>query len=599
MNYSDLTDEQKKMIDLVLEGKNVLVDACIGSGKTTTIQALCDCYKGNILYLTYNKCLKLDARNKIKNKNVTVSNYHGYAFMTLKRYGITAAKEEQIQKFLEVKPVPPKKYSLIVIDEYQDIEQEIAEMLCIIKKQCPDAQIVAVGDMKQKIYDKTTLEVPSFIQDFLGEYTPMQFTNCFRLSKDHAAKLGRIWEKDIKGINKNCKIKEMNKYEVIKFLSKQEPKDVLCLGSTYSEEMRYVLNTLEAEFPEKYNKETVYASIQDEDRGNIDPSPDAAIFTTYDASKGLERKICVIFDYTENYWVIRYSKPNVKYEIIRNVFLVAASRGKNTIVYVKPDNKKVPLLSEKTLSKSTNTNTEFKKPFYMSDMFAFKYKEDVEECYSLLKTKKIIEEDSHKIKIKSHDAMIDLSPCIGIYQEASFFKNYDIDDQIAYVKEMRDDKYYKKMEDDMSLDEKILYLTMCETGQNRYIDQVKPPFVTEQQAGEIHDRLGTEFSPRETVQVECSIPFLDPRNGSICKMKGRIDVLKKKKVYELKFVSDLSHEHFLQCACYVIALGLKEGVLWNVKTNEKYSIEIPNEKEFLDCVVKTITKGKIVDYIKP
>ena len=31
-------------------------------------------------------------------------------------------------------------------------------------------QIIAVGDMQQKIYDKTTLDVPSFINNFLEEY---------------------------------------------------------------------------------------------------------------------------------------------------------------------------------------------------------------------------------------------------------------------------------------------------------------------------------------------------------------------------------------------------------------------------------------------
>ncbi len=38
LSYSNLTSEQQRMIDLVREGKNVLVNACIGSGKTTAIQ---------------------------------------------------------------------------------------------------------------------------------------------------------------------------------------------------------------------------------------------------------------------------------------------------------------------------------------------------------------------------------------------------------------------------------------------------------------------------------------------------------------------------------------------------------------------------------
>ena len=42
MEYDDLSEEQQEFIDKVKEGNNVLVDACIGSGKTTAIQVLCN-----------------------------------------------------------------------------------------------------------------------------------------------------------------------------------------------------------------------------------------------------------------------------------------------------------------------------------------------------------------------------------------------------------------------------------------------------------------------------------------------------------------------------------------------------------------------------
>lgn len=42
-----LSDEQKEFVDVALAGHNVLVDACIGSGKTTAIQYLCDLLPSN------------------------------------------------------------------------------------------------------------------------------------------------------------------------------------------------------------------------------------------------------------------------------------------------------------------------------------------------------------------------------------------------------------------------------------------------------------------------------------------------------------------------------------------------------------------------
>ena len=41
MTLKDLSGEQQDLVRLALDGKNVLCDACIGSGKTSTINVLC------------------------------------------------------------------------------------------------------------------------------------------------------------------------------------------------------------------------------------------------------------------------------------------------------------------------------------------------------------------------------------------------------------------------------------------------------------------------------------------------------------------------------------------------------------------------------
>ena len=595
-----LSSEQELFIAKAKEGHNILVEACIGSGKTTAIQRLCDELPSDrkILYLTYNKLLKIDAKSKIKNVNTTVSNYHGFAFTALKEHGISAGISDLIQAFVNHKP-NISHFDVLIIDEYQDIEQEISELLLYIKSTNLEMQIIIVGDMEQKIYDKTTLSVPEFIEQFLEEHIKLEFTRCFRLPADFALMLGRIWNKSIIGINSNCTIEEMSVDTVTKFLSTQNPKDILCLGARIGD-LSTTLNILEGEYPEKFNKSTVFASISDKDGVSAtQPKSTSAIFTTFDSSKGLERKICVVFDFAESYWQVRISQPQQSYKILRNIFCVAASRGKERIIFV---NSGEAALSEQTLStESANSNT-FKN-VNISEMFDFKYKEDVEQCYSLLDIKQLSDsDDNSEIHITNKDGLIDLSPCIGIYQEAAFFRDYDINKSIELWLELNKDKKYlhRTQHDDLPLDMKILFLTSLQTSQNRYRNQVDTPFISDFERQQLIDRLGSLFSVNEVVQSPCVIDFSDTQNGKcLFSAQGFTDVLKDGVVYELKFVSELTHEHFLQCASYIVALELEKGVLWNTRTNKKYEIQVPNKSEFLDAVARTITKGFLKKYYAP
>jgi hypothetical protein len=594
-----ISDEQQIFIEQALQRKNILVDACIGSGKTTAIQNLCNELpsKKKVLYLTYNKLLKIDAQSKIKKKNVTVTNYHGFAFKILQERSISVGVSDLIQKVIQIKP-PVKKYDILIIDEYQDIDQELAELLQLVKDRNPNMQIIAVGDMEQKIYDKTTLNVETFMRGFLEEHLRLKFTQCFRLSHDLASMLGRVWKKQIIGVNDSCKVEEMSKEDVIPFLSEQLPADILCLGARTGA-MSDTLNILEEKYSDKFNKNTVYATISDNDSmGKTVPREDSAIFTTYDSSKGLERKICVIFDFTEGYWSTRISKLLQSYIILRNIFCVAASRGKEHIIFVKPDE---AMLSEKTLSTFIPVNEKFD-DLEISKMFDFKYKEDVERCYSLLKINKMEQTDHLIINIRSTDGLIDLSPCIGIYQEAVYFDNYQIDEDIKLKILLNPElkNLYTKKVQESSLDQKILFLVSLETKQKRYRTQVITPFVNEEQSALIIDRLKTHLNKDEDAQVECQIDFSDQENGEVkFSVRGFADVVKDNIVYELKFVSELTHEHFLQCACYMTAMNLQKGILWNTRDNTSYEIEIPERKVFLNAVTKAVTKGVIENYYAP
>lgn len=597
MSDLKLSSEQEFFIDTVLRGHNVLVEACIGSGKTTAIQSLCNMlpYTKSVLYLTYNKLLKLDAKEKIKNSNVTVTNYHGFVYPYLKNANINSGFSDSIKKFIDNK-LKIKHFDVLIIDEYQDIENDFAELLEYIKSTNTNIQIVMVGDMSQKIYDKTSLNVEQWVKTFLDDYKIIEFTQCFRLQPKLAKTLGSIWEKKIEGVNHNCVVEYMSIREVIDYLSKQSPGDVLCLGKREGN-VSVTLNTLEKSYPKVYNKNTVYASIKDGDSNSkLTLGNNIAIFTTFDGCKGMERPICVVFDWDISYWNARSQQENTNISILKNIFCVAASRGKDKIIFVKS---RTELLKEEDFSKFIQVNR--LKKTNISEMFEFKYVEEVQKCYDMLEIE-TIETNRSDINIKSNDGLIDLSPCIGTYQEVMYFNKYNIDDTLKHLYIQKYEKIYKssvkdiqravvnEMSEDtkLTLGEKILVAISLETYQNRYIDQVVYPFVKEDKKLQLFERLSTQFTQDEIVQKECTFYIKD------IQVNGRCDVIKDNNIWELKFVSELSIEHYLQLAMYLIGFNKEYGYLWNTKTNELHKVSINKDSKnlFLNQVYKTITKAK-------
>ena len=638
----NLSDEQKHFVDLALEGHNVLVDACIGSGKTTSIQELCNKFPKTtkILYMTYNRLLKLDAQDKIIGRNVTVTNYHGFVYPYLRKHKVYCGIGESIRQFNQLNP-EIKKYDVLIIDEYQDINLECAELLEIIKKQNPNIQIIAVGDMAQKIYDFTTHDVEPWIKKYLGNFKAISFTKCFRLGDSLASRLADAWNKPITGVNKKQKVKFMTADEVAEYLSTKEPEDILALSPKKGTGVD-VLNDLEELAPEKFNKYRTYASIKDTDF-KVDPDSDTAIFTTYDSSKGMERPICVIFDYVPDYFNIRMNMPDVNPEIIRNIFLVAASRGKDEIIFVKPKRKRVadfddpenvgfiPIEEFQDLQVAETTY----QPFNISGMFNFKYVEDIEACYDMLNIDEqpLLKSDSREIlDIRTNDGLLDISPAIIAYAKGSFFRDFDIYERLQQMSanseleisqyqyfqkavnfqkdkahggvyedviehpqgfgiNVRSGKKYKSnfKHDKDDLQWQLLVLLAAETKVYAYIRQINRRYITKDEKQTLIERLGSLLSPKDAHDV---LNFI---KGNLV-FYGFTDVVKDDTAYSITYLDEIKYTDYLTCAMKMILTGASKGVVWSLKTNQRMTVTIPDRQKFMDQVVSTITKRSLDHY---
>ena len=611
------TDEQRDFLSYARDGKDVLVDACIGSGKTTAIQAACDVLNKNsrILYLTYNRRLLEEARKRINNTNVMVHTFHSFAGQMLTQADLGAGSERDvIPEFIKhMKRV--YRFDTVIVDEYQDLSEDLKDMLWHICRMsynnyqfCP--QFLIVGDRDQKISDNTNVDAVKSIHELLSfldsihkdSHVEMQFTNCFRLSADYASKIGQAWNKSIVGLNDNCKISYLDVNSTARFLSQFNPEDILVLGNNMSWGARVeIQNILENKWPEKFNRDTVYSSItdRDADRRNIDASK-CAIFTTFDASKGLERKVCVVCNFDSGYLESRMKHQTAR-QVLKNLFLVAASRGKEFNVFC--GNGRSDTLSFDDIGRISGTVPVDMRPVYMSDLYDYKTKEDVDACIECLNIE-TIQKPFDELDIKTKIGQIDISMCQGIYAQASYFQNYDIESAITVSWNERIAKgnfpklpAYNKS---WPLWKKILFLTALETGHERYVKQITENYISAEEEQALKTRLSSVFDEFSITERTVTIVYKDCKltNNYVLGdrlLRGRVDVIKDDIPWELKFTANLKAEHALQAALYAIAMNTEYSMLYNIRTNEIQKITIPDRALFLtrtlDCITRHVLKS--------
>lgn len=91
-----------------------------------------------MLYLTYSKLLKADAQRRVK--HARVQNYHGIVYPSLVKADIKCGIDESIRRFnaaFTVLSAGLPRFDLLEVDEYQDINENIAQLLRNIKSLNP------------------------------------------------------------------------------------------------------------------------------------------------------------------------------------------------------------------------------------------------------------------------------------------------------------------------------------------------------------------------------------------------------------------------------------------------------------------------------
>ena len=152
------SEEQQNIIYEVEKGSNVVVDACAGSGKSTTILSTAKYLKDKrFLLITYNKSLRKEIKEKIQEcqiENVVVHTFHSLAVA----FYHPDAHVDKVMRLLVQTDSPPitpvSPYDIVVLDEVQDMTfLYFRFVIKHIKDIGTPVQLMVLGDYMQGLYE--------------------------------------------------------------------------------------------------------------------------------------------------------------------------------------------------------------------------------------------------------------------------------------------------------------------------------------------------------------------------------------------------------------------------------------------------------------
>lgn len=158
--------EQQVAVETLLHSKdNIIIDACAGSGKTTTILHLAQAAPDTkFLVLVYNRRLMLETEARVQAlglDNVTVLNYHT---LGTRYYTPECATDQGLKRVVEddmtlIEGMVLPTFSVLIMDEQQDMTPILKRFVDkvirdngFIRNGTTQLRIVVLGDRRQEIY---------------------------------------------------------------------------------------------------------------------------------------------------------------------------------------------------------------------------------------------------------------------------------------------------------------------------------------------------------------------------------------------------------------------------------------------------------------
>lgn len=359
------TEEQESVIRNAKPGrllKLLLVDACPGSGKTSTCLGISKKYpESSVIMFTFNRQLAAEVREKIfKNEldwNTAIFTYHGYGY---EYYDPAMINDEVMYNVIEKNKEPIKptlNCDILIIDECQDMKPLFFNF---IKKVIVDfarkpKTIVILGDKKQGIYEFLGSDV-RFLTHAEYLYPDIKNIKRFKLSISHRLTVPMAEFINHCLLSKKSTIKSVreSKYpvQIINANPFQSNSSVdfilheLDIKSGFGDDYFFLFpstNMKTAQYLEhKLVEKGVRVVVARSDLSNLDEKviQKKAVICSYHQSKGRERKNVIVFGFDENYF--NYYARDFDRTVCPPTIFVAASRALERLVLVKSSKSEFP-----------------------------------------------------------------------------------------------------------------------------------------------------------------------------------------------------------------------------------------------------------------
>lgn len=345
------SDEQNSIIEQLLLNNNVVIDSVAGSGKTTCNLHIANHFHDmHILLLTYNSKLKIETRERVTKLNIKNIEIHSYHSFCVKYYDHKCFTDSIINKIINKKNNPLREfnYDLIVLDEAQDISSLYYELICKIYKDnnSPSAKICIFGDKNQSIFsfngaDQRYIEYGNKLFNFnTFNWARCNLSVSFRITEEMSFFINKCLLHNDRIIshkptgNKpryiicDCfsAIRTFN--EVTYYLDLgYKPSDIFILGPSIKSngERLSPIRALENIIKKKLPDVMVYVPMSDDAKLDEELLEGKLIFSTFHQTKGMERKVIIIFNFDESYF--QFYNKNANPYICTNELYVATTRG--------------------------------------------------------------------------------------------------------------------------------------------------------------------------------------------------------------------------------------------------------------------------------